>query len=132
MQLIEKTIKTLDQVKYEKIQEVEKYYNSDDINLISIQGHDIYLDPDLRFKIKERLDAAKTMGIESTVLNFGEISMHVSITDGVLIYSSIVMQYAQAYDVYQNRNSNINTLTTIKEVDEYDITINYPDKLLLL
>ena len=131
MQRIEKTTKTLDQGKIEKNQKAENYYNSDEINLVSIQSYDLYLDPELRFKNKERLDAAKTMGLESTVLNFGEVSLPISITDGIKAYSAIVIQYATAYDVLQNHISIVNNFTTIEEVGAYNVTINYPNKLAL-
>ena len=117
-------------LKSKKKKESLDYYNSDDINLIEVQGVYVYLDPDLRFKIKERLIATKEKGIENTNLNFKSIRLeNINVDTALKMLDEIVLQYAKAYDVEQQHEINIDSFSTIENVISYDYKSCYPSKL---
>lgn len=117
-------------IKQKKKKEALNYYNSDDINLIEVQGVYVYLDPDLRFKIKERLIATKEKGIENTNLNLKSIRFeNINVDTVSKMLDEIVLQYAKAYDVEQQHEINIDSFSTIENVISYDYKSGYPAKL---
>ena len=119
-------------LKSKKKKESLDYYNSDDINLVEVQGVYVYLNPDLRFKIKERLVATKEKGIETTNLNFKSIRLdNISVDAASEMLDEIVFQYAKAYDVEQQHEINIDSFSTIEDVISYDYKSGYPEKLSL-
>ena len=119
-------------LKSKKKKESLDYYNSDDINLVEVQGVYVYLNPDLRFKIKERLVATKEKGIETTNLNFRSIRLdNISVDAASEMLDEIVFQYAKAYDVEQQHEINIDSFSTIEDVISYDYKSGYPEKLSL-
>ena len=119
-------------LKSKKKKESLDYYNSDDINLVEVQGVYVYLNSDLRFKIKERLVATKEKGIETTNLNFKSIRLdNISVDAASEMLDEIVFQYAKAYDVEQQHEINIDSFSTIEDVISYDYKSGYPEKLSL-
>ena len=119
-------------LKSKKKKESLDYYNSDDINLVEVQGVYVYLNSDLRFKIKERLVATKEKGIETTNLNFRSIRLdNISVDIASEMLDEIVFQYAKAYDVEQQHEINIDSFSTIEDVISYDYKSGYPEKLSL-
>ena len=124
-------VRTIEDAKRDKIAAIERYYNSDDINLVSIQGHDVYLCPDLRFKINERLTSEKRQGVVDTTLMLDGLSLTLSVDNAIALYDQVVLQYRAAYDAMRQHIAAVNALETIEAVDNYDGTINYPNKLVL-
>lgn len=125
---------TIEETRQAKKEEVENYYNSDDINLIEMTvGTDVYsfyLNPDLRFKIRERLDAAKALGITTTNLTLSGIQLTgIEVSKAEAMYNAIVLQYANAYDVKEGKLKEVDALATIEEIEAYDVTTGYPEKL---
>lgn len=119
-------------LKSKKKKEALDYYNSDDINLVEVQGVYVYLNPDLRFKIKERLIATKEKGIGTTNINFKSIRLdNISVDAASEMLDEIVFQYAKAYDVEQQHEINIDSFSTIEDVINYDYKSGYPEKLSL-
>lgn len=115
-----------------KIAEANAYYNSDEINLISISGYNVYLDPDTRNKIKERIDECKFNGSTTDNFNFGDIKLeNIEIALAEQMYFAVIKQYKLAYDALHDHIETINGLTTKADVGNYDIKLNYPNKLVL-
>lgn len=124
--------RTIDDYKRDKIKQAETYYNSDEVNLVSINGVYIYLEPTLRFKIKERIDSAKNKGLTTINLILGEIELKaIDTVKAEQMYDSIVIQYGEAYDVKDMHIKTIELLETIEEVEAYDVTLEYPKTLVL-
>lgn len=111
------------------ISEIESYYNSDDINLISIKGIDIYLNPDTRYKLKERLDAAKAEGIKYVNITLNGNTFNLSVVEADVMLNKIVLQYAAAYDVKELKKKDVYNIDNISYMLDYNVMSNYPKKL---
>ena len=118
--------------KEKKKNEARAYYNSDEVNLVNVNGVYVYLDPNLRFKIKERINAEKDSGNTTTNLNFGTIHIKgINIDTASSMLNAIILKYADAYDTEHTHESSIDALQTLEDVISYDVRSGYNGTLKL-
>lgn len=108
------------------------YDSSDHVNSFTIGGYPTWLDKATRVGLKLRFEAEQRLGKTETILwqngmRFplplaGDISA-LDMLDGIELYASV------CYDVTQMHLAAINTLTSVKEVKNYDYLAGYPEKL---
>ena len=115
--------------KEEKIKQLLEYDSSSEINMFSIGSHNMWLDSSMRRKIKDRLDNESSLGIKETTLWDNGKAFHITLEQGYAMYSALEIYASKCYDVTQQHLANIKNLNSIEEIDAYDYTIGYPEKL---
>ena len=108
------------------------YDASEHVNSFSIGGVNTWLDKATRVGLKLRFEAEKRLGKTETTLwqngmqfplpLVGDVTA-LDMLDGIELYASA------CYDVTQMHLANIVTLTSVEEVQKYDHTAGYPEKL---
>lgn len=119
----------LARAKENKIAELESYDSSDAVNSFSVSGKDMWIDAQTRQQLRISLDAMQAIGRETVTKWFdGEqytypTSLWYQMLAAVEVYAS------DALNVTESHKAAINALTAIQEVEGYDYTTGYPEKL---
>ena len=119
----------LARAKADKIAELEAYDASEAVNSFSVDGKQMWLDAQTRQQLRISLDAMQQAGRETVTKWFdGEqytypISLWYQMLAAVEVYAS------DALNVTESHRADINALTTIQEIEGYDYTTGYPEKL---
>lgn len=108
-----------------KLAQLDEYDNSTAVNGFTFKGEIMWLTPAERTNYMITLEGAKRRNIESVPF-FGQnilVDMGISILDQINIYAMECVNVTLAH------KNAINELETIEEINDYDFTVGYPEKL---
>lgn len=120
---------TLQNIKKSKIEEIIVYDSSSAINEFFIQGLSVWLDKTTRVGLKLRFESEKVLGYETTTLWYDNNQITLNLLDAISMLYAIEIYASQCYDNTQLHLSNVSKLGTIEEIESYDYTKGYPEKL---
>lgn len=133
MQLTPVPQRTLEQAKAEKIAEIENYDNSNSVNSFDIvMGENVisaWITPDQRSNYKNSLDSAELLGLEEVHPVFNGMQLILPVSTAKMALAQIQIYADRCYIVTEAHKAIVQTLDTIEEVDNYDYTLDYPEKL---
>lgn len=119
----------LQRAKAEKIAELKAYDSSDAVNGFSVNGKDMWLDAATRQQLRISLDAMQAAGRDTVTKWFdGQVytfptEVWYSMLNAVEVYA------ADALNVTEEHRAAIESLLTVEEVEDYDFTTGYSEKL---
>lgn len=120
---------TLENAIKAKLEEITKYDVSSAVNGFYYQGSEYWLDKATRVGLMNSTRIIKDSGQTTTTLWFNNLCFTLSVDD-VIDKLSALEQYAlSCYNVTASHKIAVQALTTIEEVNEYDITADYPSKI---
>lgn len=115
--------------KAQKIAEIDAYDTSDKVNNFLVDGTDMWLDKATRVGLMNSTTIAKNLGQEKVTLWFGDTQLMLTCDKAISLLSAIEMYALQCFDTTAKHKVAVSELTTIEEVEKYDITAGYPKKL---
>ena len=118
----------LARAKANKIAELEAYDDSE-VNSFSVNGKDMWLDHDLRQQLRISLDALSQAGRESVTKWFDGVEYTYPIDVWYYMLGQVEVYASDALNVTESHKAAINALTSVAEVEGYDFTVGYPEKL---
>lgn len=119
----------LNRTKREKINEINHYDSSDEVNIFYIQGLPVWLDKATRAGLKLRFEAELAMKEENTTLWYGNQSFTLQLNMAIQMLYAIEVYASKCYDNTQKHLANVEKLETLDEIMEYDYHTGYPEKL---
>lgn len=119
----------LNRTKREKINEINHYDSSDEVNIFYIQGLPVWLDKATRAGLKLRFEAELAMKEENTTLWYGNQSFTLQLNMAIQMLYAIEVYASKCYDNTKFHLANVEKLETLEEIIEYDYHIGYPEKL---
>lgn len=121
----------LNYIKSEKIREIEEYDTSTNVNGFQLNGVTVWLDKATRVGLMNSTTIAKNMGNENTTLWLGDIKIEVNCDKAIQLLSALEMYALQCFNVTAVHKKTVNELTSIKKVQDFDVTADYPDQLIM-
>lgn len=130
--------RTLEVAKAEKIAQITAYDTSEAVNSFTLGNATMWISRDDRISLMNSTTILKNAGQETTTLWYGGKDettpwygkKYTLPCDTLIQMLSALEVYAlQCYDVTEEHKAAVNALTTIEDVDAYDYTIGYPEKL---
>lgn len=115
--------------KHEKIYEVQEYDTSREVNLFYIGEFELWLDKATRAGLMLRFQSEQALGKTETTLWYNGIPFPLELTTAFQMLYALENYASMCYDNTQSHIGNINSLSNIEEVEAYDFTTGYPDKL---
>ncbi len=115
--------------KVQKIAEVDAYDTSGEVNIFFVDGTSMWLDKATRVGLMNSTTIAKNLGQEKVTLWLGGTQLTLACDKAISLLSAIEMYAVQCFDTTARHKAAIGNLTTIEEVEKYDITAGYPEKL---
>jgi hypothetical protein len=122
-------IKTLEEIKADKIKEIEAYDISDNVNsFIVAEGH-YWVNKADRVGLMNSTNILKANGVTNATFWLGHTKYIVSCDDLISMLSQLEMYALNCYYTTEAHIAAINAMDNIEDVNSYNITLNYPEKL---
>jgi hypothetical protein len=119
----------LARAKASKIAELEAYDASEEVNSFSVDGKTMWLDAATRQQLRISLDAMQQAGRENVTKWFDGEKYAYPIDVWYYMLGQVEVYAADALNVTESHKAAINALESVTEVQEYDFTVGYPQKL---
>ena len=126
---IESPISKLDQAKKEVIRKIDEYDTSVNVNSFKLNGIDVWLSKDTRVGLMNSISIEKAAGKEQSVLWFNSICVTVNCDSAIQMLSALELYALDCYNKTAQHKINVQNLSSIEEVHNYDYTQGYPSKL---
>lgn len=121
--------KTIEEAKGMLLAEIEAYDTSPAVNGFSLNNTVVWLDKATRVGLMNSTSITKAMGQATTTLWLGESKMEVPCDTAIQLLSALEMYALECFNVTAAHKKAVSELTTIEEVEKYDITAGYPAQL---
>lgn len=115
--------------KVQKIAEIDAYDTSPAVNGFALNGTVVWLDKATRVGLMNSTSITKAMGQPTTTLWLGESKMEVPCDTAIQLLSALEMYALECFNVTAAHKKAVSELTSIEEVEKYDITAGYPAQL---
>lgn len=119
----------LARAKREVLKKIEAYDTSPAVNGFSLNGAVVWLDKATRVGLMNSTSITKAMGQPTTTLWLGESKMEVPCDTAIRLLSALEMYALECFNVTAAHKKAVSELTSIEEVEKYDITAGYPAQL---
>lgn len=112
-----------------KIFEIESYDTSDAVNSFTLDGESVWLDKNTRVGLMNSTQIQKAASMLTTTLWFGDKSYTIECDTAIQMLSALELYALQCYNVTAQHKANVEALQSVEEVEAYDHTTGYPEKL---
>ena len=119
----------LDFAKQAKIDEINMYDKSIAIESFSVNSIDIWFDKSTRAGLKLRFESEIALNKEMTTLWYEDQSFTLPLNTAIQMLYALEVYASECYDNTHYHISNVKKMTSIDEINLYDYTTGYPDKL---
>lgn len=119
----------LDRAKSKKIQEILDYDTSPNVNCFYMSDTEIWLDKETRTGLKLRFEAETNIGMIETSLWYNNTRFTLPTASAVQMLYLLEIYASQCYDNTQFHIKSVSELTNVDDIENYDYTTGYPDKL---
>lgn len=119
----------LDQARSKKIQEILDYDTSPNVNCFYMSDTEIWLDKETRTGLKLRFEAETNIGMIETSLWYNNIRFTLPTSSAVQMLYLLEIYASQCYDNTQFHIKSVSELTNVDDIENYDYTTGYPNKL---
>lgn len=121
----------IDMAKAAKIAEIAAYSDSDAVNSLTFHGIKTWLTRTVRDGYDTSITAAKNLGEPTVTFMVGDNEMQLPVEQARRVLD-LVQRYADACFIVTERHKiAVRSLQTVEEVESYDYTKGYPEKLKL-
>ena len=129
MELIPSHVRTLEDAKSEKIMQIEEYDSSEAVNSFTIGNQAMWLTVDERQQLATQISSNEAIGRETMTRWFGGQEFTFPLAAWKQMLVALEVYAGDALNVTEAHKFAVNAFGTIEEVDNFDITVGYPDKL---
>lgn len=119
----------LEKAKENTIRNIDQYDTSSDVNSFLLNGESVWISKDTRVGLMNSINIEKNSGKEESVLWLNGVCITVNCDAAIQMLSSLELYALACYNRTAEHKLAVNQLTDIKEVESYDYTTGYPDKL---
>lgn len=115
--------------KQQKILQINEYDKSDNVNCFFIGDQPMWLTVAEREQIATQLNAHEAIGRETMTRWFGGHAYTFPLSLWKQMLLSLEIYAGDTLNVTESHKAAVNSMTTVEEVNGYDITLGYPEKL---
>lgn len=108
---------------------LKNYDESSLVNIFTIGGTKVWLDKATRAGLMLRFQAEIAKGKENTTLWHEGKQFPLLTSVALQMLYALELYASECYDNTQSHYAAIDALTTVEEVEAYDFTVGYPEKL---
>lgn len=122
-------VETVESAKSKAIRRINMYDSSSSVNEFYVSDMPIWLDKATRVGLKLRFESEMAMGMTTTSLWYEDHKFELETENAIKMLFAIELYASACYDNTQNHIANVKALETIEEIEQYDYTTGYPEKL---
>jgi hypothetical protein len=120
---------TLQTIREKVLAEIEAYDKSDEVNGFILEGRTMWKDKDERASLDNLIRKQKEAGEKETVLWEGSVRYTIPIDLATQMLSALELYAGECYNVTHSHIAEVEALQTIEEIEAYDYTTGYPERL---
>lgn len=120
----------LQQAKDNKIEEINSYDNSSLVNSFIVGDLELWIPVEQRATLRSSIEAYQSLGIENVSKMWDGIEYTFTTEQWIEMINRVEVYASECFNTTQKHIRNVNNLTDIQEVQNYDYTTGYPDKLI--
>lgn len=124
-----KSVKTLEEVKQEKINEIISYDISDNVNSFTVNGEQTWISKADRVGLMNSTSIEKANNKMDTYLWFNHTRLTISCDNLINMLSELEEYALKCYNVTEQHKAAVLALDNTDDVINFDITSDYPEKL---
>lgn len=121
--------RTLEVAKSEKIAQITDYDTSDAVNSFTLDGDTMWISRDDRVSTMNSTTILKNAGVETATQWYYGKKYTLPCDTLIQMLQALEIYALTCYNVTEEHKAAVNALTNIEEVDAYDYTIGYPQRL---
>ena len=129
VELVPTESEKLNTAKQNKIYEIEQYDTSSSINSFTLNGKERWIKNDLRRSLSYSTNILKEDGENTVDIWFDTDCETMDIDNALYMLKELEVYAKQTNNVTHRHKAEVMALTSIEEVEDYDITKDYPEKL---
>ena len=132
-QFFDAIVEPVDDLEYhkrQKIHEIEVYDISENVNGFFLGDTLLWLDKDTRTGLVNTLNSAAIVGREQVNIWFSGLYITLHIEEARQVLAALEIYASDCYNVTALHKVQVNELETIEEVDNFDVTSDYPERLI--
>lgn len=114
-----------------KVAEIEAYDTSSNVNGFVLNGMTVWLDKATRVGLMNSTTIAMAAGQQTTTLWLGDVKLEVDCDKAIQLLSALEMYALECFNVTAAHKAAVAELKTIKEVEAFDVTADYPQQLVM-
>ena len=122
-------VEKLELAKADKLAEIEHYDNSPSVNSFTLNGKERWLKNDLRRSLSYSTNILKEDGENTVDIWFDTECETMDIDNALYMLKELEVYAKKTNNVTHQHKAEVMALTSIEEVEAYDITKDYPEKL---
>lgn len=119
----------LERAKVSKLMDIDSYDSSDDVNLFYLAGQPMWLDAQTRQTLRISIESYAAMGMENATKWFSGHQFTFPTSAWLQMLNALEVYAAEALNVTEAHKAAVLAMDNIEDVEAYDITTGYPEKL---
>ncbi len=119
----------LEEVRHQKLDDIDDYDRSNQVNIFYLAGQPMWLDAQTRQTLRISIESYASLGREVVTKWFNGASFTFSTEAWLQMLNALEIYAAEALNVTESHKAYINSLNNIEDIEAYDITQGYPEKL---
>lgn len=119
----------LQQAKDRMIANITAYDASSNVNSFTVNGEKMWLNYNIRQRLRSSIDAYKANGIDTVTKWFNNKQYTFPVDTWLSMLNQVEVYASDAKNVTDSHIADVNALTTITDVEAFDYTSGYPTKL---
>ena len=116
-------------LKINKVKDITLYDTTNAVNAFHLNGKEAWLPKADRVGLSNSIAIEKAAGIENTTLYLNGMALTIPVDTAIQMLSALELYALACYRKTEEHKINVNQLSTIEEVESYDYTQGYPEKL---
>ena len=120
---------TVYKIKNKVLNELDYHDKSEIVNSFYLNDKSAWLPKADRVGLQNSLTIEKNAGKEESTMWFNGICYTINIDKALQMLSQIELYALECYNVTERHKAEINKLEEIEEIEAYDYTVGYPEKL---
>ena len=126
---IEPYVPSLEEAISNKVYEINEYDTSDQVNSFTINGISGWIDRNTRVALLHAIDVVEQSGGNEYTVWFNDVPMTLPINVIKQFLNALELYAIGAFNVTNRHIMNVKKLETVEEVENYDFTRGYPEKV---
>ena len=122
----------IEEVRKIKVSEIQIFDKSTNVNSFDLLDKSMWLDKSTRVGLFNSISIEKNVGKTHTTLWYDAVKYVIPIPNALAMLNALELYALNCYNVTQSHIAVVRSLQTIEEIENYDYTIGYPEKLSFL
>ena len=119
----------IEEVRKIKVSEIQIFDKSTNVNSFDLLDKSMWLDKSTRVGLFNSISIEKNVGKTHTTLWYDAVKYVIPIPNALAMLNALELYALNCYNVTQSHIAAVRSLQTIEEIENYDYTIGYPEKL---